>query len=370
MQQLALRCSLLSASLILGCTPQPGERQPPPLPEGAELLMEVDGLSIYNVEPGEICEGDLSRIVEQWHHLIDYLEVEDAEARLVLFDFQMQNDALQAACSTPNDVGGCAPWWGANSTPKAAPHELAHVLVFRATNNARPNPFLEEGLAEVLEAQSSLLRSDSFEVSISERLLDTDSLKRIYRRDALHFTAWALDRYGIDELLRIYEELGPVPDSDLDGFAQGFGFETIDALQEEFESTAALEYPPPWRLEHAPSSAEWSQGIDMTPGCEQVHTHRIGNTEWVKVLFEAPEPGRYRMVREGIDIFDLAAELQFLSQAPRYDPHPEYFSPFEQWGEYACVEVAGLYQFNLEYDIGQGTPGFFALEKEDGAGCE
>ena len=89
----AVRSSLLAASLILGCTPQPGERQPPPLPEGAELLMEVDGLSIYNVEPGEICEGDLRRIVEHWHHLVDYLGVTSPKARLVLYDYQTQNDA-------------------------------------------------------------------------------------------------------------------------------------------------------------------------------------------------------------------------------------------------------------------------------------
>src|SRR5690606_38110054 len=149
-----------------------------------------------------------------------------------------QFDALQDACTNMELVGGCAPypWLGAYSTPSSAPHELTHVLVGQKTKRAVPPRLLQEGIAHYLEGERFIAFQDRFDYDLRAALDEIEG----NRIGAHAFVAWFVEREGIDEFLRIYEELGPLADDDYDGFAQAFGYSTLAELQGEFERTGAF----------------------------------------------------------------------------------------------------------------------------------
>src|SRR5690606_23122728 len=112
------------------------------------------------------------------------------------------------------------------------------------------------------QGDSIALFKDEFDISIAALLAEKDTRLPDFRADAHHFMAWVIDHHGLDAALAAYQAADRISRTDLEALAAAFGYSSMAAMQLEYESTAALEYPP-WL-----DFTEWVDAETLAAGVE------------------------------------------------------------------------------------------------------
>ena len=353
------------AVLSSACTPESPDNSPSL--EDAIFIEDMGALHVYKTFEEPLCAGDRRRIAEQWDSLPSFLGVEPPESYLILYDYD-QSDELNSRCGKNFDVAGCAADWGAYSTPAAASHELAHVLVRAETGSAFPPALLQEGLAEALEGTSISLFGDQLDIDIGTLLSSADLSSQLYRDDAHHVVSWLIDRHGIDAVLGAFIASDGIAPDDHAAFAATFGYSSIESMQGDYEQTSAFEYPARPDLENWVGEEELAQGVDLTPSCLSTHTVTTVAGTRTSIGFEIAAAGRFSIEYVGLTAAEF--EPQRVWTTARFDTLPEFYDPVDVWTGYACFHDPGFYRIAFERQSGDEAPVFVRLGSEEGPGCE
>src|SRR5690606_20375259 len=102
---------------------------------------------------------------------------------------------------------GCAARTGATAIASSANHEIVHIFVLNATDDARTRPGISEGIAYRLEGRfvgPPVYWRRTFSPAEFEELIATHDRGGIPRDSGQHFFAWAIDRHGIEAVLDAY----------------------------------------------------------------------------------------------------------------------------------------------------------------------
>jgi hypothetical protein len=350
---------------LLGCADEPPESHVPP---GADLVADLGSLAVYKTFEAPLCEGDLRRIRLHWD-AVGGLFGESPHADLILYDYLDQVDELASHCQRDYPVGGCASDWGARATPLAAVHELTHVVALNELYAISP-ALIVEGLAEALGEESIALFQDEFDLSISDLLAvkGEDAVFSGFRSDAHHFMAWSIWHHGLDATLAAYTKTDQIDRSEPDTLAIIFGYDDIEAMQAEYEATAALEYPA-WRdYTVRVTLEELADGVDLTPNCDLEHTSLVPidvgapTGTRTSITFEIPEPSRYALVYVGLDPWEF--EPARIWTSPRFDPLPLGYDPVDNWGEHICFHEAGVFRVQFDRAAGDHPTAFVRFVPE------
>lgn len=143
-----------------------------------------------------------------------------------------------------------------------------------------------------------MLFKDEFDISIAALLAEKDTLLPDFRADAHHFMAWVIDHHGLDAALAAYQAADRISRTDPEALAAAFGYSSMAAMQLEYESTAALEYPPWLDFTVMVDEETLAAGVDLTPDCGAEHTTSLVGGPILgglhtAITFTIPSPGRY-----------------------------------------------------------------------------
>lgn len=290
-------------------------------------------------------------------------------AELILYDYPEQLDELPSLCETDYPVAGCAGVWGARSTPLAALHELTHVVALNEIYVTSP-AVVVEGLAEALGEESVALFKDELDISISDLLSakGKDTTYSGFRTDAHHLMAWSIWHHGLDATLTAYAKADQIDQSEPNTLAIIFGYDDIEAMQTDYEATAALAYPA-WRDYSLRVTLEdLAVGVDLTPNCDSEHTTLVPidvgapTGTRTSITFEIPEPSRYALEYVGLDPWEF--EPTRIWTSPRFDPLPLDYDPVDNWGEAICFWEAGVFRIQFDRNSGDHPTAFVRFVPE------
>lgn len=289
---------LWACALALGCeaTPSTTTDAPEP-PPGSTLVLEIGDLEVYDATSTGVCGGTLRRIELHAKALEQMFDVDAPVGRVFLYDDLPQ---LNEDCDLGRVVGGCTFGWGARASARTVRHELVHVFVRAATGRGDAPPGVEEGMAWALDGTRS---ASSFPTDVAD-VLGAESAFRLWEDQTRHLFAWALDRYGVEQLLEAHVVTALAIDSGDDvalAFAEFLGFDSVATLQSYFEADREFEYPPLPDTTLSFTAADLLAGVDVDGSCagslvdgplpEFAPDGSLSST----VRLELPTPGTYEI---------------------------------------------------------------------------
>ena len=245
-----------------------GEDMVPDPPGGSTQVLALGDLEVFETRGTEACRGTVARIERHADALSEIFGSVPPSARLFLYGTVA---AVSADCDTPLDVvGGCAGPGYARAVPYAALHELVHLYA-RAQLGGVTWPALSEGLADRMDGVREIVRPDPAPSSIRDwiALGATD----LPREVAMHFTAWVLDEFGIDQLLDAHRDVATVGEESVPAaLAAALGFESVEALDEGYRTRSADVYPAYPDTVVSWSAEELAAGIELEASCGSVYS--------------------------------------------------------------------------------------------------
>jgi hypothetical protein len=300
---------------LLGACAEPDGPPLPEPPDGAELVLQMGQLEVYQAFEGVLCSGTLRRIELHVHGLVELFHIAPPRARVFIY---ADAEDVDAACNLSYPVWGCASWWGAHSLPAAVTHELVHVFVNESVGHVRTVRLLSEGLAHRLDGD--VVVSPARPVEALEKLLTPGRSRDL---DVLHsrmFVAWAVEEFGLDAVLDAYVATSSADDHAQVGaeLANSLGFASLSDLQAEFDATRALWYPTLPDTTHVFSASDLAEGVAFDTSCQAPFAE--GPTEQQATLtarLEILEGGQYEVFHDPIPFPEL--DLRLVSAEPVHD---------------------------------------------------
>ncbi|HET6584683.1 MAG TPA: hypothetical protein VFG69_14595 [Nannocystaceae bacterium] len=286
----------LAITLVGGCSDTPEPELPDP-PDGAELVLEVGDLEVYQVFDGELCAGTLRRIELHANGLAGLFDMDPPRARVFLYDdVEALNKTLDDVCHFPVETHGCTQWWGAYATPDVVTHELVHVFVNAATG-VRTRPAIQEGVAWALQGDWDV-PGDSAQTyeELETQLVMHSPFGLVDAGGDAHLFAWAIDRFGAQAVLDAHVATAhATTDDEVEAALAGsFGFDTLPDLYVEYEATRASFYPPIMDVAKVFTSEELAAGTMLDTSCAGAYTE--GPTDGATVLralLDVSQAGEY-----------------------------------------------------------------------------
>jgi hypothetical protein len=282
--------------LLSACAPSEEPALPDP-PAGAELVIQLGDLEVYNVSGDDLCAGTLRRISLQIDGLVESFAFDPPRARVFVY---ADSGQVEAACD--RKARGCTQSWGAHTMPDAVTHELVHVFVNGATDHARARPMIAEGVADYLsgnapglgsplgagwESQEQIPSLADLESMLAIRSIRSSAefTNELVRRKARHFCAWAIDRFGVEAMLEAHVATAAADDTDAQiGLAESFGHSSLADLHAEYAATRAVGYPAAPVTVRVFTSSELSEGVVLDTSCRGDFTEGPMDTELMTVV--------------------------------------------------------------------------------------
>ncbi|MBC8070911.1 MAG: hypothetical protein IAG13_21465 [Deltaproteobacteria bacterium] len=336
----------------LGACSSSTESELPEPPEGAELVLEIGALQVYDATEHSLCAGTIRRIELHALGLAELFDIEPPRARVFVYD---DFDVINEMCNSDLYVLGCAPSWGAHASPDTVTHELVHVFVHAATDQTRTWPAIQEGVAFRLDGA----RSDfPIIVDVDAELLAERSPSGLFQEATRHFFAWVIDEYGITAVLDAHlatsevsqQEVAPV-------FARTLGFESVAQMQEAYVGRTKSEYPPLPDTARVFSADELVIGVDLDTSCAGALTEGpVGFGTGLGLhnvaRLEIPQSGQYEVSHGTIpaDDFDLRLRLDQPFDGVLYPNRPERCGNDQQVTR-LFFETPGKYELNIDHAL-------------------
>ncbi|MFO0633360.1 MAG: hypothetical protein U0168_10955 [Nannocystaceae bacterium] len=341
-------CVVVLAVVLVGCAETPEPELPDP-PDGSELVLEVGDLEVYKTFGGELCAGTLRRIEQHANGLAELFDMDPPRARVFLYD---DVDAVMHACWT--GVWGCARDWGASALPPSALHEMAHVFMRAATDNANTRPFIEEGAATRLEGAwvdyGIAGDEDLVQALASKSSLDAS------RGLGAHVFAWALDRNGFQSIVDAHVDTAGVEDEEelQRAFAAAFGFASLDELAAEFWATRRLQYPALPDTVGVLRSDQLMAGAHVDASCGGPYTEGPQPGAALRTTFrlEITQPGLYEVEHDPIPALTFWKPL-LRPTDPAYDAMLAAYADVCVDGEHIAFPTPQQYEVGFDHALAE-----------------